>query len=775
MKKYIFTAMASLLILQIIAASAPLTVSAARSDIQFLSFESSDVAFAALANGDIDILCMDLTLQQKEAVEANPDLQISRYARNDYFEFALNNNETIPSYPGIQSPINVLEVRQALSYLIDKDYMISEIVGSQAARIDQPIPYPQTEGWCDPTVITYDWNHNGVIEPREDNYPYPYDPDAAARLLAQLGFNDTDLNGYLNYPPNWPGAGGLDTTAIPLKIVARSDHTFQAGSARYLYHQLEGSPAIPGDGVLAQSPIWSLYGLVGGDFDTTDEAWIKPRSIIAPIVQAMNFHVYTRQFRVGRFPVHLYSIYHSGSNSITDYEHPQLDVYLEQLYYAQSIPEAQNGSRHACKYMADYAVTIPVWSTVAYQSWRKEVAGVVNMVGCGINNKWTYINAYRATSPGAPLRIGILGPLSQLNVYYSMWENEWEILNAMYTHLINFNPYDLAIDQPWVAQDWQVDIDPFGEKTNVTFWIRKDAGIGTPNPIVMPRNYTAHDVEFTIWYYYAFQDGLMWQNVMNVHHTEIINDYTIRVCLNGKSMWFLYGVGSLPLLCKNELLWPLSHAPLYPLLSIKTETFLYWGGSVNLQHSVVQVINATADGMPIYENKNFTISTDPILYTHNVFTPYNIDLELPWTITITYWYAPNPPTGDFLGSDAGLDWRDTMYTPAPHYAMDINLATGALLQKNPRFFLSPLPGEIDWRWNWIAGPKPRSGYYKIDILDVVIVTGAYSSRGDGVYDPRYFPGADLDANDLCHIGILDVVTVVGKYSKIFGTPPPHHP
>jgi hypothetical protein len=49
-------------------------------------------------------------------------------------------------------------------------------------------------------VVTYDWNGNGVIEPDEDNYSYKYSITNAVNTLAALGFNDTDANGYLNYP-----------------------------------------------------------------------------------------------------------------------------------------------------------------------------------------------------------------------------------------------------------------------------------------------------------------------------------------------------------------------------------------------------------------------------------------------------------------------------------------------------------------------------------------------------------------------------------------------
>jgi hypothetical protein len=83
----------------------------------------------------------------------------------------------------------------------------------------------------------------------------------------------------------------------------------------------------------------------------------------------------------------------------------------------------------------------------------------------------------------------------------------------------------------------------------------------------------------------------------------------------------------------------------------------------------------------------------------------------------------------------------------------------------------PILGEVDWQWYWVGITRPRSGYYRINIFDVVSATGAYCSRGDGTYNPRYFPGADIDPTDLCHVGIFDLVSITGQYGRTFGTPP----
>jgi hypothetical protein len=94
------------------------------------------------------------------------------------------------------------------------------------------------------------------------------------------------------------------------------------------------------------------------------------------------------------------------------------------------------------------------------------------------------------------------------------------------------------------------------------------------------------------------------------------------------------------------------------------------------------------------------------------------------------------------------------------------------LARNEYFFLEmPILGEIDWAWKWSGSTKPRPGNYKIELFDIVRATSAYCTRGDSIFNPNYFPGADIDPSDLCHIGMFDLVSITAKYGKTFGEPP----
>lgn len=732
-----------------------------RADADIIFYENEDTLFAALQADAIDFMQWSLTKTQKEAAEADPNLQVVAYVENGFFELDLNNNYTIMDYPTARSPTNEVKVRQAIACLVDKYYIEEYILEFFGFVIDSMIPLPQI-GWCNETVIG-------------PNYPYLYSPDAAAAYLAAAGFNDTDGNGYLNYPAGWPGAGGLDTTAMPLKICVRADHKHRWDTGKYLVEQLEGDPAVPKDGTLAKAK-WPA-GFVGGDFDTTDVTWQKDRAVLSPIVfRDRNYHVYTGGWSVGRQPTYLFFIYHSnfwypyGPSYVVDYEHPVLDKYLEGIYYAANIDDAMAACKKACGYMADNCVNIPLWSYTSYWAYRKEIAGIINMDGYGLDNDLTFLNAYRTDDPTAALRMGVKSGPDRLNTLYSEWYFERAVLDRVTTGLISINPYALEVDQPWVAQDWKTEAwdDKGVTKTKATYYLRKDVGCAAPVTGEFAGYFNAYEYEFQIWYNYVYDDSWMWDGFMDIHHTKIIDDYTVEVYFDDESMWLVYAptfIGVGPKDTQIDLLCETATATFDAALIVDGEYQF-------TTDSVVEVISATIDGTPLVEHVDYYIRAGYDVYCHNVFVALK---SLTGTITIEYYRGIAGGAGGFyLGGNLGLDWTDTMYSYGTHYPVAIEGYVGGYgtLNKNPHFFLeTPMLGELDWKWVWVGTEKPRSGYYKIDIYDVVKAAGAYCTRGDGVYDPKYFPGADLDPTDLCHIGIYDIVSITGKYGQTFGTPP----
>jgi hypothetical protein len=466
-------------------------------------YGDSAAAYAGFKTGESDLMAYPLTKTQYDDAVADPNIILAPYTGLDMFEFDLNHNYTVPSYPAVKNPMKILSFRQALAHLTDKDYIVDVICGGFAERLDTPIPASLT-GWWNTSVTG-------------GNYPYPYNLAVANFLLDEDGFDDYDDDGIRNYPLDWPGREGVpeirdESNLDPLIFYARNEDPLRFGAAELLRGEML-SVGIPVD--------FRVGGLT----------YCSP-----PVIGDRDYHIYTGGWSVGRFPTFLYSLYHSncwfpwgGSNYVTDHQFLEYDEHLEGLYSAATLSEAKTEAMWCSGFHTTQVVTIPLWSTQSYHAYRN-LLGVVNMAGFGIVNDYTFLNAYN--DQAQPLRMGVIGePI--LNVMSPMATRE--ILDRTYDPLLAPNPYNLEIDQPWIAQDWHVDVwfdNETGEdKTVVTFWLKTNT------------TYDAYDVDLTVWYLKGCHPSLD-----HVKYSKVIDAYTIEIYMDSLTYWGLYSIGELPIL-----------------------------------------------------------------------------------------------------------------------------------------------------------------------------------------------------------------------------------
>jgi ABC-type transport system substrate-binding protein len=389
--------------------------------IQFYS--NLTTAFAALKTGDIDLVLGSLTKDLTTLASQDANLVLAPVASYDMYEFDLNNNWSITDYPGIRSPMNYTAMRQAITWLTDKNYIVDVICEGFAERIDQMIAAP-LKGWAN-TSMWY------------PNYPYEYDPLAAKAVLDSTFPEGTAPNPH--YDPNFPGAAQYIRTyptdhslagqnLDPLKICVRIDDPKRLEAGRMVYGNMR-KHGIPCD--VQESPALVLYPLVMDD---------------------MNYHFYTGSWSVGQFPPpSLYGLYHSinarpgGNNYVTGGRfpfvgdnatdprlyrtHPKLDALLTEGNYATSHSQAVTACRKAAGYMAEECVTIPLFSRRSYYCYSNKLLGVVNQEGQGPENAYTFMNAYK--TDGSPIRCATISPPHSMHIIYSSWEADWQCLDRM--------------------------------------------------------------------------------------------------------------------------------------------------------------------------------------------------------------------------------------------------------------------------------------------------------------------------------------------------------
>ncbi|RJS77520.1 hypothetical protein CW667_03170 [Candidatus Bathyarchaeota archaeon] len=718
-----------------------------RSDVDIKFYGSHEAAYAALVAGDVDFIQWSLTYEQRLAVEDDPDLAVAGYCENGMMEFDLNNNYTVPmTYPGVRNPLNDMHFRRALSCAVDKNYIVDTILMGAAGVLNVPIPLNSMDWWPDCALPgAYEWSYNMTKAEEE---------------LALAGFVDTDDDGIRNYPSGWPGAEDGRNMDPLILCIRTEDKRYDAG--QYLAGQLD------------------LLGIPYTKIEGTSDV------LFPQVMGDRNYHIYTGGWSLGRYPTFLYSGFHSdfyypyGPNYVTGMNasnlpnYPDYDELARQVYYTDSLESAKAAAKEAAALgWCHYVFNIPLWSYKSYVGWRKTMAGVINEFGYGYDNAYQFMNAYNTL--GGPIRMGTISAPKALNPIYSQWYYDYAVLDRVFTSLMNVNPYDLSIDQPGAAQDWEVstwvDPDPGpgepSEKTLLTYYLRKDIGMVDPSGTPV-RNFTAYDVEFSCWYTYSFDDGWNWADYQDVHHTEVVDDYTIKFYFDDASYWF-YTSPQYPLF-PTELL--------DTLCGTSSVSFTIAGNGTAGTHFKLptsdQIVKIESEDIPV----DFYIYGGYEDYEHNWIM---LEEDCPdGTYTITYWTPDVDPHGYYL---AGLDWTDTWYSIGPFYAIEIVPGVGgyAKFNRNPVYWWETPPlGETDWRWVWDTPghapgwtvPGPDGGYFEISIYDVVKATASYCHYGTGPYDPVYFPGADLDSSDLGHVGIYDVVSITGKYGMTWGSPPP---
>ena len=144
---------------------------------------------AALRAGDADVI--EANLAVKDQVEDGGGRFI--WAQESSYMWIL-----MPGCWEVEFPCNKKEVRHALDYAIDKELIVNQLYGPEAA-------VSKGWNWVTPNALGY--------SPELD--PFPYDPDKARQLLADAGY------------PNGDGFGTLEV------------HTWKAGDVPFLPEQAQ--------------------------------------------------------------------------------------------------------------------------------------------------------------------------------------------------------------------------------------------------------------------------------------------------------------------------------------------------------------------------------------------------------------------------------------------------------------------------------------------------------------------------------------------------------
>jgi len=673
-------------------------------------------AYAALKAGAIDAVGYEITSTQYANAITDPNIGLGPVGDRGKYEFDINNNYTAQDLnDGRRSPTNYLNFRKGIAFCVDKSLIVDTFCGGFADRIDQPISY-QHRGWRNQSY----WYEDGT-------YPYECNLVQASAAFDAAGFvQGSDPNP--NYDAGVPGSvpnlrihPESEVTMNYLEMCTRSDDArrLQAGNELTRILRLVG---IPVNQVEASSAV--LYPKVMDNFD---------------------YHIYTGGWSLGRFPaISAYGMYHSsqymlgGSNYVTGNDsmgnpmYPALDGYLYNARFPADYAEAQSAARNAFGEHVKQCVTIELFSARSFWAWSSDLKGVVNANGAGLENGYTFLNAYKVSVSGGPLYYGLKTPPNAMNKIYSQWYYDYQCLDRMDLYSgINTAPYDQSVDQngyitSWTTSTWVDPDDPIDPKSKISQTYRDDAWFVEPDTGNQLEHVNITHHYASIWYEYQLSDAWCNDGVSDIKTVRMVGDHGIEMYWNIPGYWNTYMGGTS---IKSFNWWSKG-----TLSKTVTDNNLVPDGSgyVGCTEPVFYVLSITGDDTPLTVGVDYDIYIDPD-------GPHNADVRI-----ITGSYADVDitylATDDAHGYTPGnLPWQDAFEGAGMYYATDFIPGSGGHLTLNRSAFYPmerPPLGEIDFI-------KKPNGCYKIDIFDVVIAASAYGSQGSCVPDSRWFPGADL--------------------------------
>lgn len=671
--------------------------------LQFKFYSGQSALYTALKSGDIDMMAWPLTYDQAQDAMADPNIVVAPYYDLGDYELAINNNLTCALYPEWRSPTSYVEFRQAIALCVDKDGLISgTALKGYATRLDTHVIVPIANAWVNWDVSKY--GPNGELL---DNYPWDYDPAAAAAKLDAAGFvqgttpNPNYDSGvswsspYLRVYPAGHEKAGQDLD--PLKVYIRNDHEprKQLGDQVVRDLQLLGIPC--------------------------DVTYGKSSVCYTPVYVQSKYHLYTAGWSLGRFPLSMYSFYnpvgiYPGGPNFYLINDPDVTPWTEQLYPQATSIEMSKEAAYWCQYyMVQKAYLVPVYAAKSYYAYRKGTLGVTATYGYGLTTglDWAFLQCLHQDYPAVDtISYGTLNPPIAINPLFSSWLWDYEVIDRIFTGYMTGNPYRLdagkvgtsatAGDTPWMAKDWAYEVDSITGNAIVTVYFRNDIywhdGV----------KFTVADFNETIYLGKYYDDSWGYSDFIHVVNTEIVDANTIKIYFDMPTFWSIYtcNYGMLP-----------KHI---------------YGFDSGKHHP----LPTDPDFYDVGPHGEWPWADDPI-------TPVTDPAEV-WVGTNMWKYVP----GTYVGGTGG----------------------GILLEAWDNFWLGAYkPGDLDFVYSWTEkcykiglGDLTMMAYAYGTRGDSYVTFKLPGQKG------AWNPGADL-ATPSGVVGLADLVTLAKNYGKSWGS------
>ena len=381
-------------------------------EIRFIHYLDENVALEDVKAGNLDTYYFRIPLEVASDIKSNPN--VKTYDRiSQSFELLINPAPSRKDTSTI-NPFEFREVRYAMNYLIDREFISNEIMKGYARPVIDPLGYDSPD-------------YLNVIDTVE-SFGFRYNPGLAEKMVAHA----LVAEGAVKQNGKWTFKG----SPIIIKFFIRSDDQQRKSLGDLIASELEKI------GFVVQKDYGDLNkanGIIFGS-DPQDFQWhIYTSATGSPGFSKYNEGAISSMYAPwsGTMP--------GGQNpSFWNYQNKSLDEVTQRLVYSNFTSEDERNAllQNATKAGIQESVRVFLVKVIEPFVASSTVKGLVNDFGAGITSKYSLVNA-RSTKDNSSLDIGVK------QIYQSAWNNvagstdtySQYILSAITDAPIFTNPY----------------------------------------------------------------------------------------------------------------------------------------------------------------------------------------------------------------------------------------------------------------------------------------------------------------------------------------------
>ncbi|HEY7228413.1 MAG TPA: ABC transporter substrate-binding protein [Nitrososphaeraceae archaeon] len=396
-------------------------------NIQFIQYLDGNIALHDIQAGNLDTYFFRIPLETVASISKDPNVKI--YEKNaGSFGFLLN---PAPSKnPNILNPFQFKEIRFAVNYLINREFVVDEILnGYGSVQIDPfGISSPEYE----------------ALIPVIESYNFKYNPSLAKGIIEKslISHGATKLDG------KWTYKG----SPISIKLMIRSDDLPRKSMGEMLANELE-----------------KIGFTVQRDYGDLNKANLV---VYGKDPQELSWQVYTEGFggtsQFVRYnpstAAQMYSPYFGsmpgrGNPSFWNYQNSTLDNITQSIEFSNFTSEEERNDllRQALTLGIQESVRLFVAQNIDPYAASSSIKGLINDFGAGISTSKSLINA-RSIKNTSSINVGVK------EVYQGAWNSVGGCNDIYCTNILS-----LVSDSPTSRNPYTGEVIPLrNEWTNIT-------------------------------------------------------------------------------------------------------------------------------------------------------------------------------------------------------------------------------------------------------------------------------------------------------------------